>query len=296
MTETPNYTQTPNVFFDDWMKILSPGEFKVLMCINRKTFGWHKTEDSISLSQIVEMSGLSKSGVVRSLSALESRKLIERERKRSKMHGNEATMYKIKVIERKTEKGSEKIPPSALSTQGACPLSTQALVPSGDTQKKDLTKEKKPPTPPLDAEPAEPTKKRLVVVPSFLLDIEGMVPKLAERLAEDFSPDELERAADMLAASGTTIEKPAGWIRSCITDDYKHTPTAPERIADNHTILHQKYMRLDGCMMAGHQVSVGPGYIEFAPLAQGTPTSFTTEQDGMEAMIDKHIEKLKAYG
>jgi len=81
-----NYTQIPNTFFDYWMAVLSPGEFKILMCIARKTFGWRKGTDAISLSQIVKMTGLSRRGVVKSLSVLESRNLIIREKNSSEEH------------------------------------------------------------------------------------------------------------------------------------------------------------------------------------------------------------------
>lgn len=54
----PNYTQIPNTILDYWMKELSPGEFRVIMSICRKTFGWHKNDDEISNRQLSEHCGL----------------------------------------------------------------------------------------------------------------------------------------------------------------------------------------------------------------------------------------------
>ena len=60
MTKIPqsNYTQVPNVFFDEILEGLNLAETKVLLAIMRKTFGWQKQIDRISYSQIVKMTGL----------------------------------------------------------------------------------------------------------------------------------------------------------------------------------------------------------------------------------------------
>jgi phage replication O-like protein O len=57
--KAPNYTQIPNVFFDEYMKNLSGSEYKIMCAIARKTFGWHKEYDRISYSQISEITGIS---------------------------------------------------------------------------------------------------------------------------------------------------------------------------------------------------------------------------------------------
>lgn len=64
MIEKPNYTQTPNLILDN-MADYSPSEFKFLMAVCRKTFGFHKKVDAISLSQLEEMTGLSKPTLVK---------------------------------------------------------------------------------------------------------------------------------------------------------------------------------------------------------------------------------------
>lgn len=63
MFEQPNYTQIPNLFLDDVMKTMKETELKVCMAVMRQTFGWHKAGDRISISQLMEFTGLSNSGV-----------------------------------------------------------------------------------------------------------------------------------------------------------------------------------------------------------------------------------------
>jgi phage replication O-like protein O len=60
----PNYTQTPNAFFDEFLKeIDTMAELKVTLAIIRNTFGWKKDEDRISLSQLVEITGMHRETV-----------------------------------------------------------------------------------------------------------------------------------------------------------------------------------------------------------------------------------------
>jgi phage replication O-like protein O len=71
----PNFTQVPNEIID-LMPQLSGSEFKVLVAICRKTIGWHKTHDAISLSQLHTMTGLESSPCVEALKKLETLGLI----------------------------------------------------------------------------------------------------------------------------------------------------------------------------------------------------------------------------
>ena len=75
--QIPNHTQVPNELIDKWMRELSNAQFKVMIAICRKTIGWHKQTDSISISQIMELTGVAKKTVIESLKALESSGLIK---------------------------------------------------------------------------------------------------------------------------------------------------------------------------------------------------------------------------
>ena len=67
----PNFFQFPNVIADELMRHMTPAEFICLVVIIRKTRGWHKQADAISLSQFQEMTGIkSKRTIMRALTRL----------------------------------------------------------------------------------------------------------------------------------------------------------------------------------------------------------------------------------
>jgi phage replication O-like protein O len=73
----PNTTQVPNVILDRIMRTLAPGALKVLFAICRLTYGWGKKSDRISLSQLQEITGMSRWSVVRSLKQLDRLILVK---------------------------------------------------------------------------------------------------------------------------------------------------------------------------------------------------------------------------
>ena len=71
------YTPIANDIMDALIAYRIPGEqMKCLLFILRKTYGFNKKRDAISLSQFVDATGLKKPNVVRSLSALLSKMII----------------------------------------------------------------------------------------------------------------------------------------------------------------------------------------------------------------------------
>ena len=68
-----DYTTIPNFLFDI---DLNTYERTIIMFIARKTIGWGKEADGISLSQFINYSKLSKPTVTKSLKSLEEKKLI----------------------------------------------------------------------------------------------------------------------------------------------------------------------------------------------------------------------------
>jgi len=75
----PNYTQTPNDLFDHWLPFLKEIELKVLLVILRKTFGWHKTRDKISLSQLESLTGSNQTRVLKAVKSLIEKGVISKE-------------------------------------------------------------------------------------------------------------------------------------------------------------------------------------------------------------------------
>lgn len=72
-----SFTKTPNFVFD-LMPQLSPAEFKVLMVIVRKTYGYREEWAQISFSLFAEMTGLTRQGVFNCVESLMTAGHIER--------------------------------------------------------------------------------------------------------------------------------------------------------------------------------------------------------------------------
>jgi phage replication O-like protein O len=67
-----NWTPIPNEVIDDLMGTVSGAAFKVFLFIFRKTIGWHKKVDTITISQIIEIANLSETTVKEAIRELES--------------------------------------------------------------------------------------------------------------------------------------------------------------------------------------------------------------------------------
>lgn len=67
---TPNFSQVPNAFIDEIMVKLPDSSVKMYLLIVRKTKGWSKEVDSISISQFMKFTGKSRPTVVESIKYL----------------------------------------------------------------------------------------------------------------------------------------------------------------------------------------------------------------------------------
>jgi hypothetical protein len=84
--ESPNYTNTPNDLLGHVGQEIAPGlmaemgiaELKVTLAICRLTFGFHRRKAKASLTTLMQMTGLSRQGVLDGTTAAESRGLIRR--------------------------------------------------------------------------------------------------------------------------------------------------------------------------------------------------------------------------
>ena len=106
----PTYTQVPDELIDELLPDLSGAELKVLLYIIRRTFGFKKDSDNISLSQICNGitthdgrvldrgTGLNKDTVTRAIKRLEDDGYIVRERRSSPERGFEATAYQLNFL------------------------------------------------------------------------------------------------------------------------------------------------------------------------------------------------------
>lgn len=74
---SPNHTQCPNDLFDVHMLDMKEAELKVTLAIIRKTLGFHKKSDPISLSQLQKLTGLSRQAVSEGAADAIERGLVE---------------------------------------------------------------------------------------------------------------------------------------------------------------------------------------------------------------------------
>jgi predicted transcriptional regulator len=105
---SPNYTQVPDEVFDVLAPDLTEAELRVLLYIVRRTFGFKKSSDDISLKQLVEGirtqdgrvldrgASVSKSTAVRAVKGLIEQGIITATRNRSSEKGDEPTTYHLR--------------------------------------------------------------------------------------------------------------------------------------------------------------------------------------------------------
>jgi hypothetical protein len=105
----PNFTPVPDEFFDELIPSLTSAEMRVLLYIIRRTFGFKKQMDAISLSQMVygivrkdgtrldAGTGLKKAAVCRALASLEAWGVIIRTKQYASTGGAIATSYQLNM-------------------------------------------------------------------------------------------------------------------------------------------------------------------------------------------------------
>jgi len=104
----PNTTPTPDELFDVFLTQLTHAELRVLLYIVRRTFGFKKVADSISLSQISNGitrkdgrvldrgAGLTKRGAIKAVQGLEKKGLIVVGRRKTDDGNNKVNIYNLR--------------------------------------------------------------------------------------------------------------------------------------------------------------------------------------------------------
>jgi replication protein O len=133
--QSPNYTQVPDELFDELLPDLSGAEIKVLLYIIRRTFGFKKSSDNISLNQLLHGiiskegvildrgTGLSKKTLLETIKNLVEKNLITTERRRSAERGDEPTTYRLHILDSRPREDTE-TPRGIESTPGGVEKST----------------------------------------------------------------------------------------------------------------------------------------------------------------------------
>ncbi len=89
----PKFTPVPHEVIDTHLSSLSESEVKVLLVILRLTHGWNRESQSVSLSRMGKLSGLSKGSCSDAVKSLEVRELIRATRNSTEENGRVATTY-----------------------------------------------------------------------------------------------------------------------------------------------------------------------------------------------------------
>ena len=90
----PNAFQIPNSVIDELLEKLTCAELKCYLFVVRKTKGWNKESDSISVSQFMEVTGLSNRSVITACESLVEMGLLERSGGERKLN-----TYSVKAFE-----------------------------------------------------------------------------------------------------------------------------------------------------------------------------------------------------
>lgn len=149
---SPNNTQVPDELFDDLMADLSGAELKTVLYIIRRTFGFKKQSDNISISQMLNGitkrsgetldrgTGLAKGTLCRALKSLSEKNILIPERRFDEKGGNLSTEYRLNIADRgsdpKNTLGSKKrqAPLGSKTGQGLVKKQDKPLVQKRDTQ------------------------------------------------------------------------------------------------------------------------------------------------------------------
>jgi hypothetical protein len=220
--QSPNYTIVPDELFDELLTELTGAELKALLYIIRRTFGFKKDADSISLAQMMNGitthdghtfdrgAGLSKPTLLQALRSLQAKNIITTERRRSAQRGDEPTVYQLKFAGE--PRGKESIPPVVKKfDQGG----GQKSLPG--PWSKNLTTQKT-----VDQE----TEKQDVVVGA--LRDRGISAPVAAQLAQhpaDYVLAKCEQVDWLIETKSRAVGKnAAGYLRRAIEEDYAPPP------------------------------------------------------------------------
>lgn len=245
----PSYTQVPDQLFDELLPILSGGELKALLYICRRTFGFKRESDNISLNQMLNGitkedgtqldlgTGLSRPTLLRALKSLQDKDILIAERQANDEQGNLPTNYRLHMadvpwLKNDTPPRSKNEP--TLGQKMSLPLAQNftkplvkkrypqhTVVQQTDLQQTDL--QQTTTTGDVDGENSDDAAMDPnVVVAAGLLAEQGVSGGVARRLAENFDEETIREKIEFVAflvAEGR-VKNPAGWLRTAIEEDY----------------------------------------------------------------------------
>ena len=170
--QEPNFTPVPDEFFDLFLPDLTGAELKVFLYIVRRTLGFKRREDAVSLGQICEGittrdgrrldrgTGLVRSTAALAASSLVTKGLLKRVQRKAPNGSHLPSLYQIRYIAQQVPSGaapsctkpsdipsgaarrrSEPHPPSPVDRTSPSPLQRTTPSPTGRTHNKQLIQE-----------------------------------------------------------------------------------------------------------------------------------------------------------
>ena len=110
----------PNSIIDELLPELSHSELKCYLCVLRKTKGWNKEEDAISVSQFMKVTGLSNKAVISACESLVEREILER-----KSGDRNTGIYSIKTYKTTTSEKSSLVKSIPATSEKSSPITTE---------------------------------------------------------------------------------------------------------------------------------------------------------------------------
>lgn len=149
----PNYTAIPNELFD-MIPNMSNAELRVMLIALRKTIGYHKVHECISLTQFEKGTGLSRQGVLDGINAAIERGILKEIPARGKRGVKRyAPVYKDDQSTKLTSDQSTQLTSDAATSQASRPVTS---LPSRHTKENLERNLKDKETPPLAPAPEKP--------------------------------------------------------------------------------------------------------------------------------------------
>jgi len=224
--QKPTTTPTPDEVFDVWLAALTGAELKVLLYIVRRTFGFGKSADAISLRQICsgittrdgrvldQGTGLSRKAASQAVQSLEAKGLIRVERVLAEDGVNQVNVYSLVF----SDEGAAPQEPSERSEETHGGVVTKSNYGSVKRRLGVVTKGYPQET------VLQQTEQQQVVVDQ--LTQLGIEKETAQQLAARYAPDHIREKAELLQwleakKAGRRIVDPAAWLVRAIENDYR---------------------------------------------------------------------------
>jgi len=226
---SPNYTPIPDLLLDEHLAFLSEKELKVLLYICRRTFGFKKDTDDISIEQMVNGitrkdgerldygTGLSRPSVTKAVQSLEAKNFIIKICRRNPKGGDLSSTYQLNVG-RSESRVNVKVEQVTRQERGG----VKNFNPGGELNNftpgvknfnpQETAKQKTENT---------TTKANSVVV---ALTEWGISRNVSEALAKTYPPkrisEKIEFLKYLIEHEPKAIKKPAAWLRKAIEENY----------------------------------------------------------------------------